>query len=83
MIREENLQLEGLQKRMIGRFAQGGANGKSYTGSYIDQSSIQPLWDLYKSSDEHLGDGDAVKEQLAKNIGTLDAFSGTLEGMIG
>ncbi len=83
-IRKESLRLEGLQQRMISRLAQQrGTNGRSYTGSCVDQSSVRPLWSLYKSSDEHLADARAVKEQLAENIGTLDGFSGTLEGMIG
>lgn len=82
-IRMENLRLDGLQKRMISRFANSAPNGRSYAGHFIDQPAIQPLWTLYKSSDEHLRDGNAVRERLVHNIDTLEAFSGSLEGTVG
>ena len=82
-IRMENLRLDGLQKRMISRFAASAPKGKSYAGHFIDQSAIQPLWTLYKSSDEHLRDGNSVRERLVRNVDRLEAFSGSLEGTVG
>ena len=82
-VRTENLRLDGLQKRMISRFANSAPNGRSYTGHFIDQPAIEPLWTLYKSSDEHLRDADAVRERLVRNVDILETFSGSLEGTVG
>ena len=82
-IRMENLRLDGLQKRMINRFANSAPNGRSYTGHFIDQRAIQPLWALYKSSDERLHNANAVRERLVRNVDILETFSGSLEGTVG
>ena len=82
-IRDENVQLESLQRRMMFRFRRSEAEGISYSGHFVDQACLEPVQALYRSSKDPLRDTDGLKARLGENIGVLEHFGNDIAEFVG
>ena len=82
MIKKENALLDNLQQRMIHRFKRYETAKNSYAGHFIDQGCVESVHSLYRSSENHLADADALKVRLEENLKILESFSNTIEEIV-
>lgn len=81
-IRQENARLESLQQLMMYRFkARAAAEEGSYSGHFIDQTYVEPVMSLYRSSNGRL-DGGALKARLGENLKILERFGNSIEELV-
>ena len=81
-IRQENARLESLQQLMRHRFkARAAAESGSYSGRFIDQTCVEPIMSLYRSSNGRLDDG-ALKSRLEENLKILEHFGNNIEELV-
>ena len=81
-IRQENARLESLQQLMRYRFkARAAAENGSYSGRFIDQTYVEPIMSLYRSSDGRL-DAEALKARLGENLKILERFGNNIEELV-
>ncbi|MCI0591258.1 MAG: NAD(P)/FAD-dependent oxidoreductase [Gammaproteobacteria bacterium] len=81
-IRQENARLESLQQLMRYRFkARAAVENGSYTGRFIDQTYVEPIMSLYRSSNGRL-DADALKARLGENLKILERFGNNIEELV-
>lgn len=81
-IRQENARLESLQQLMMYRFkARAAAENGSYAGRFIDQTYVEPIMSLYRSSIGRLDDS-ALKTRLGENLKILERFGNNIEELV-
>lgn len=81
-IRQENARLESLQQLMRYRFkARATAENGSCSGRFIDQTYVEPIMSLYRSSDGRL-DGGSLKARLGENLKVLESFGNHIEELV-